>query len=207
MLDWSTGNQDVDSDTALVDAVRRGEISAFDKLFLRHERRVLAVVRKITRNREDAEDVVQESFFRAYLHLDAFRGDARFSTWMTRIAMNQAFMFLRRKRHDPQSPSEAKIGGDPGLMSERELADNAPNPEQACWQRERQHFLSEAIGEIAPRMRDVVILRDIKEYSTKETAGILATTVPATKSNLSRGRRKLRFILENRQAARIYANR
>src|SRR6267142_2189651 len=87
-----------DSDSALVAAAKRGDTQAFEELVLRHKQRVLAVAQRITNNREDAEDVAQESFHKAFLHLDAFQERSRFSTWLTRIAMNEAFMLLRRRR-------------------------------------------------------------------------------------------------------------
>ena len=87
-----------DSDAALVAATRRGETHAFAELVLRHKQRVFAVVQRITKNREDSEDVIQESFHKAFLHLDGFQEKSEFSTWLVRIAMNEAFMVLRRKR-------------------------------------------------------------------------------------------------------------
>src|ERR1700730_10502075 len=89
---------DKDSDSLLVATARRGDTQAFQELFFRHEQRVLAVAQRITNNREDAEDVAQESFHKAFLHLDAFQEKSRFSTWLTRIVMNEAFMLLRRRR-------------------------------------------------------------------------------------------------------------
>src|SRR2546427_13273016 len=87
-----------DSDGALVAAAKRGDTRAFEELVLRHKRRVLAVAQRITNNREDAEDVMQESFHKAFAHLDSFQEKSQFSTWLTRIAMNESFMLLRRRR-------------------------------------------------------------------------------------------------------------
>src|SRR6202165_1107505 len=87
-----------DSDGALVAATKRGDKQAFEELVLRHKQRVLAAAQRITNNREDAEDVAQECFHKAFLHLDAFQEKSRFSTWLTRIAMNEALMLLRRRR-------------------------------------------------------------------------------------------------------------
>src|ERR1700756_5852928 len=96
-MSYGTGI-DKGSDGALVIATRHGDMQAFEELVLRHKRRVLAAAQRITNNREDAEDVVQESFHKAFLHLDAFQEKSRFSTWLTRIAMNEALMLLRRRR-------------------------------------------------------------------------------------------------------------
>src|SRR5438309_11441295 len=89
---------DNDSDAALVAAAKHGETQAFEKLVLRYKRRIFATVYRITNNHEDAEDVLQESFHKAFLHLDGFQERAQFSTWLTRIAMNEALMLLRRRR-------------------------------------------------------------------------------------------------------------
>src|ERR1700745_3716237 len=102
------------SDSALVAATKRGNKRAFEELVLRHKQRVLAVAQRITNNREDAEDVAQESFHKAFLHLDAFQEKSRFSTWLTRITMNEAFMLLRQRKGFleilPASPGDAVEG-------------------------------------------------------------------------------------------------
>src|SRR5438445_13107998 len=87
-----------DSDGALVAAAKRGDTRAFEELVLRHKQRVLAVAQRITNNREDAEDVAQESFHKAFLHLGSFQEKSRFSTWLTRLAMTEAFMLPRKRR-------------------------------------------------------------------------------------------------------------
>src|SRR5258708_10659708 len=121
------------SDEVLVAATKRGDTQAFEALVLRHRQKVVAVAQRITNNREDAEDVAQESFHKAFLHLDAFQEKSQFSTWLTRIAMNEAFMLLRRRRGFlevlPENP-------DNGLKSISEtFLDHTPNPDQSYWQR------------------------------------------------------------------------
>src|SRR6202795_3364886 len=178
-----------DSDGALVAATKRGDTQAFEELVLRHKQKVLAVAQRITNNREDAEDVAQESFHKAFLHLDAFQERSRFSTWLTRIAMNEAFMLLRRRRGVfevlPENP-------DDGMKSSSEaFVDQSPNPEESCWRRERTELLTEAINRLGPTIRRMILLRDIEERSVEETAQILGTSIAAVKSRLSRGRREL----------------
>src|SRR6059058_6056283 len=133
-----------DSDGALVVAARRGDARAFEELVLRHKQRVLAVAQRITNNREDAEDVAQESFHKAFLHLGSFQEKSRFSTWLTRIAMNEAFMLLRKRRGVvevlPENPDD---GMEP---SSEAFVDQSPNPEESCSQRERKQLLTEAIN-------------------------------------------------------------
>src|SRR5260370_21654849 len=118
---------DKDSDAALVAATKSGETHAFEKLVVRYERRVFAVAQRITNNREDAEDVAQESFHKAFLHLDAFQEKSRFSTWLIRIAMNEAFMLLRRR---PGIVEALPENPDDGMRSKWEaFFDRSPNPE------------------------------------------------------------------------------
>jgi RNA polymerase sigma-70 factor (ECF subfamily) len=181
---------DKQSDGALVAATKHGDTQAFDELVLRHRQRVLAVAQRITNNREDAEDVAQESFHKAFLHLEAFQEKARFSTWLTRIAMNEAFMLLRRRREffeiSPESPED-------GVQSSlEEFVDQRPNPEESCWQRERKQLLTKAIKQLAPKTQRTLLLRDIEERSAAETAQILSTSIGAVKARVFQARRKLR---------------
>src|ERR1700751_6472228 len=145
----STANSE--SDAALISATKCGDTHAFGKLVLRHKQRVLAVAQRITNNREDAEDVAQESFHKAFLHLDAFQEKARFSTWMTRIAMNEAFMLLRRRRGTPEDLPEGSDDGDE-YYSEK-FVDRRPTPEESCRLRERNEILSHAINRLGPKIR------------------------------------------------------
>jgi RNA polymerase sigma-70 factor, ECF subfamily len=181
------------SDDALVAATKRGDTQAFDELVLRHKQRVLAVAQRITNNREDAEDVAQESFHKAFLHLDTFQEKSRFSTWLTRIAMNEAFMLLRRRRGVfeilPETPDDAVKSGSEAFV------DQGPNPEESCSQRERKQLLTEAINRLGPTIRTAIFLRDIEERSIEETAQILGTSLSAVKARVFQGRRKLRRTL------------
>jgi RNA polymerase sigma-70 factor, ECF subfamily len=181
------------SDGALVAATKRGDTQAFEELVLRHRQRVLAVALRITNNWEDAEDAAQESFHKAFLHLDAFQEKSQFSTWLTRIAMNEAFMLLRRRRGVfevlPESPDN-----DADFRSEA-FVDRSPNPEEACWRRERTELLTEAINRLGPTIRTAILLHDIEERSVKETAKILDASITAVKARVFQGRRKLRRTL------------
>jgi len=182
-----------DSDGALVAATKRGDAQAFEELVLRHRQRVLAVAQRITNNREDAEDVAQESFHKAFLHLDAFQERSRFSTWLTRIAMNEAFMLLRRRRGVVESLPESH--DDDMKSSSEAFVDQSPNPEESCSQHEGTQLLTEAINRLGPTIRTAILLRDIEERSVKETAQILGTSITAVKARVFQGRRKLRRTL------------
>jgi RNA polymerase sigma-70 factor, ECF subfamily len=178
------------SDEELVAATKRGDAQAFGELVLRHRQRVLVVAQRITNNREDAEDVAQESFHKAFLHLDAFQERSRFSTWLTRIAMNEAFMLIRRRRGFvevlPENPDDAM------KSSSEAFVDHSPNPEESYLRRERTELLAEAINRLGSTIRTTILLRDIEERSVKETAEILGTSTSAVKARVFHGRRKLR---------------
>jgi RNA polymerase sigma-70 factor (ECF subfamily) len=181
---------DKDPDGALVTATKSGDTCAFETLVSRYKRRALAMAQRITNNREDAEDVVQESFHKAFVHLAAFQEKSRFSTWLTRIVMNEAFMLLRRRRGIvevlPDNPD------DRGKAESQEFVDQSPSPEETCWLRERSDLLNKAINRLGPRTRRTVLLRDMEGHSLEETAQILGTSVGAVKSRLFHGRQKLR---------------
>jgi RNA polymerase sigma-70 factor (ECF subfamily) len=183
-----------DCDNALVTAAKVGNAQAFEDLVLRHQRKVFAVAQRITKNREDAEDVVQETFHKVFLHLDDFQEKSRFSTWLTRIAITESLILLRRKRRIaevlPQSPED-------GVESISEaFVDQSPSPEESCWRRERTELLAEAINRLGPKFRSTILLRDIEERSAEETAELLGTSISAVKARVFQGRRKLRGMID-----------
>src|SRR5271157_1607153 len=140
---FRTTSRDKDSDGALVTATKRGDTRAFEQLVSRHEQRALAMAQRITRNRDDAEDVVQESFLKAFRHLASFEERAQFSSWLTRIVMNEAYMLLRQKRRVmevlPDSPQDStESTPDP-------FVDRSPSPEESCWRRERKELLTKRL--------------------------------------------------------------
>jgi RNA polymerase sigma-70 factor, ECF subfamily len=187
--------RDIDkvSDVELVAAAKVGDAQVFEELVSRHEQRVLAVAQRITKNREDAEDVAQESFHKAFLHLDAFEEKSQFSTWLTRIAMNEALMVLRKRRGVLEVLPD---GPDDGGKSVSEVfVDQSPTPEESCWRRERSDLLSKAINRLSPKIRRTMLLRNIEERSIEETAQILGTSIGVVKSRLFHGRRRLRRTL------------
>jgi RNA polymerase sigma-70 factor, ECF subfamily len=179
-----------DDESALVRAAKAGDISAFETLVGRYERKIFRLAQNITQNREDAEDAMQESFLKAYEHLGEFQGNSRFYTWLVRIAVNQALMKLRRRRPNVVSlDQEVDTGED---MMPREVEDWGPSPEERYGQTELSAILGKVIGELDPPFRIVFQLRDIEELSTEETAEALGLSVPAVKSRLLRARLKLR---------------
>jgi RNA polymerase sigma-70 factor (ECF subfamily) len=193
MKTFRTTDTHKDSDEVLVAAAKRGDARAFETLVRRHERTVLAVAQRITNNREDAEDVAQESFHKAFLHLGGFQEKSRFSTWLTRIVMNQAFMLLRGRRRVLEVVPES--ANDVAKPNSDSFVDQGPSPEESCWQRERKQLLTKAIDRLSPVTRKTILLRDIEEKSVEETAQILNTSIGAVKARVFHGRRRLRRTL------------
>jgi len=178
-------------DTALVTQTRAGDTHAFSELVKRYEGKVFRLAQHVTQNREDAEDVLQETFLKAYEHLDQFRGDSKFYTWIVRIAVNQALMKLRRRKSDRAVSLDETIDtGEDTLV--REIAVWEENAEQRYSREELGGLLDSAVQSLEPLYRSVFVLRDIEDLSTEETAEALDLSVPAVKSRLLRARLQLR---------------
>jgi len=176
---------------ALVAQSREGAAGAFAELVRRYEGKIFRLAQHITQNREDAEDVLQETFMKAYEHLDQFQGNSKFYTWIVRIAVNQALMKLRRKKTDKSVSLDETIDtGEDTLV--REIAAWDENPEQRFSREELGGILDTAIQGLEPPYRSVFVLRDIEELSTEETADALGLSIPAVKSRLLRARLQLR---------------
>ncbi len=175
----------------LVAAAKGGDLSAFNELVSRYERKIFRLTMNITRNHEDAEDAMQDAFLKSYAHLKDFEGTSRFYTWLVRIAANEALMRLRKRRPNQFSLDEPITTDDEELMP-REIEDWGPSPEQRYAQTEMQEILSGVIDELEPSFRTVFVLRDVENLSTEETAKIVGISVPAVKSRLLRARMKLR---------------
>jgi len=169
-----------DDEPVLVAAAKAGDITAFETLVGRYERKIFRLAQNITQNREDAEDSMQESFLKAFEHLGEFQGNSRFYTWLVRIAVNQALMKL---------DDEIDTGEE---LIPRDVEDWGPSPEDRYEQSELSNILNTTISELDPSFRVVFQLRDIEELSTEETAEALGLSVPAVKSRLLRARLKLR---------------
>ena len=176
----------------LVDAAKNGDERAFEILVKRYRHRMVAVALRLTRVREDAEDVAQQSFQKAFVHFHTFEGKSSFSTWLTRITVNEALMLLRRsRRHREVSIDEDSVDLK-GDAAQLEIPASDPDPEASYLQREETRILSEAMDKLRPGLRKVIELRDLGELSTEEAARRMGLSVSATKSSVSRGRRKLR---------------
>lgn len=178
-------------ESSLLARARAGDGDAFSDLVKRYERRIYRLAKNITRHDEDAEDVLQEAFLKAYEHLNRFQGNSAFYTWLVRIAVNEALMKLRKRKSDRTVPLDEPIDLGEDIM-QREIAVWEDNPEQRYSQEEMQKILDDAVDGLKPDFRTVFVLRDIEELSTEETAETLGISVPAVKSRLLRARLALR---------------
>jgi RNA polymerase sigma-70 factor (ECF subfamily) len=160
------------NDDGLVAVAKMGNETAFDELHKRHAERMFRVARQITRRREDAEDAVQECFLSAYAHLKRFDGRARFSTWLTRIAINAALMKVRKNRISREMSLE-DTAETVELRPDYKLTDSSPNPEEICAKRERDAVLRESIARLRPKLQKTVALYQLQECSMHETAKAL----------------------------------
>ena len=170
-------DEPVSEELQLVQAAKGGDVGAFEELVKRYDRNVFRIAQHITQNREDAEDVVQDAFLKAYGNLAQFQGQSKFYTWLVRIAVNEALMKLRRRR------PERMVSLD---------EDGSPNPEQQYNQAELKDILTRTIQGLPPSFRTVFVLRDVEGLSTEETADALGLSIPAVKSRLLRARLQLR---------------
>src|SRR5438874_3084703 len=182
---------DTGEDLALVQAAREGDIAAFEQLLKRYDRNVFRIAQHITQNREDAEDVVQDAFLKAYENLDQFQGNSKFYTWLVRIAVNESLMKLRRRKTSKTVSMDEDVETEEGSMP-REFADWSPNPEQQYGQSELSDILRKTIQGLPTSFRTVFVLRDVEGLSTEETAEMLSLSIPAVKSRLLRARLQLR---------------
>ncbi len=175
----------------LVRAAKAGDIQAFEELVKRYDRNVFRIAQHITQNREDAEDVVQDAFLKAYGNLEQFQEQSKFYTWLVRIAVNEALMKLRRRRPERMVSLDQDVETEEDSMP-REVADWSPNPEQQYNQAELRDILSKTIQGLPASFRTVFVLRDVEGLSTEETAEALGLSIPAVKSRLLRARLQLR---------------
>jgi RNA polymerase sigma-70 factor (ECF subfamily) len=177
------------TDAELVRRAQSGDRAAFDALVTRSESKVYGLCLKMLGNPEDAEDVLQEVFIKAYQSLSGFRGDSAFSTWLYRIATNACLMRIRKKKLETVSLDQPVEQGEDGT---RDVADWTKDPASELMNDELRAVLAQHINELAPDNRIVFVLRDIHGLTTEDTASVLGLTPPAVKSRLHRARLYLR---------------
>jgi RNA polymerase sigma-70 factor (ECF subfamily) len=185
---------DPTGDHAIVLAARSGDQEAFAILVKRHTPKIFAVALRYARVREDAEDIVQETFQNAFLHLNKFEGKSAFLTWLTRIAINQALMLLRSRRSRCESSIDTS-NSEETAASLLDMRDPRPDPEATFVFQERVDELSAAIGKLRPTVRAAIELRELADLSTRETARRMGISVAAVKARVFHGRKHLRKTL------------
>lgn len=185
------------SDEELVERIRKGETPLFELVMRRHNQRIYRAARAVVKDDAEAEDVMQEAYVRAFIHLHQFNGDARFSTWLTRIAIHEALARLRRSRR----LADFELVSDEESMSMPPLSPSVPNPEQQAFSRELHSMLESAIEGLPAASRAAFVLRDVEGMSTAEAAECLDISEDALKTRLSRARALLRDDLFARAGA------
>jgi RNA polymerase sigma factor (sigma-70 family) len=194
------------SKAPLLQGAQHGKAEVFEKVCQALRPRLLRIALRITRNREDAEDAVQNAFMSAYLHIEDFQGNSAFSTWVTRIVMNSALMINRRNHNSRQvSTEELRRPGEPGLQFQ--IPDRSPNPEQILAQHERSKILHGEIRKLRSRMRSVVEVAQVHDLPINETAKVLDISVAAAKGRFYHARMQLRKSVALRAIAHHTAHR
>ena len=181
-------------DACLVNLAQQGSEGAFEELVRRHGRAMLQVALSILHNRPEAEDEVQNAWWKVWQNIRRFEGEARFTTWMTRIVINQCLMRLRHERRARFIYLEEPPAGESRPL--KELRDGADGPEQELGRREVEEMLRREISRIPPMLRNALVLRDVNQLPMPEVAGRLGISLAAAKSRLLRGRHELKSRLE-----------
>jgi RNA polymerase sigma-70 factor (ECF subfamily) len=192
---------DWDDDTVVARVVA-GEVGLYEVLMRRHNQRLFRLLRAVLREDDEAIDVMQEAYVRAYRQLSRFRGDSSFATWLTRIALHEAFARLRRSRR--LRPLVALAGGDDAVTAPR---DPAPDPERAAGNRELREALRRELERLPAGLRAVFVLREVEELSIRETAEALEISAENVKVRLHRAKAMLRRRLDDQlgsEARQLY---
>jgi len=191
-------------DDLLVAQAREGDYAAFEALVKKHQGKVYALALGMLKNSAEAEEVVQDTFLSAFQHLDTFRGDAKFSTWIFRVASNHALMKLRKKKPEPQGgilELEPKMDTE-GTSPFDSLSLWAKRPDEALADREVQTALSDSLDQLPEEDRALLLMRAIDDASHDDLAHQFHTTVPAVKSRLHRVRLQLRHLMDDKLRGR-----
>lgn len=185
-------------DLELVRRARARDESAIRAIMQANNRKLYRIARGILRNDSEAEDVVQETYVRAFTHLESFRGDSRLATWLARIAMNEALGRLRRQRPSVDWTTLEEPGGSRAQIIQFPLSAVSDDPEKTMAQREIQHIVEQAVDELPEAFRIVFITRVIEGMNVEETADILDLKPETVKTRLHRARAMIRANVEKK---------
>jgi RNA polymerase sigma-70 factor (ECF subfamily) len=187
-------------DAGLIKRAQDGDLAAFDQLVLRHQQEVFSIALRMLGDRDEAQEIAQDAFVRAYRAIGAFRGEAKLSTWLVSITMNlcrnRRRWWARRKRLIVASLDEP-VDTEEGAMG-HDVADPSPTPAIMAERRERRRYLLTALQSLDEASRTVVILRDLQGYSYEEIARVLHCRLGTVKSRLNRARLQLRALLDGK---------
>lgn len=183
-----------DDEKSLLDATMAGDNQAFAELVNRHERRIFRLVQNITKNQEDAEEVVQDSFMQVFAHLDGFQRQCKFSTWLTRIAINESLMKIRGRRACDVSLDTPLNSGE--RQTFRSVPVTGPTPEETCSSNEERELVGRMVGHIKPLYRYPLQLHLHEDLSYTEIARLMGISSAAAKSRIHRARLDLRRVLD-----------
>jgi RNA polymerase sigma-70 factor, ECF subfamily len=186
-----TNQEPTARDEELLLAAKAGSHAAFEELQRTYSNRLYKRIVSITRNREDAEDALQDTFFRAYRALPLFEGRSKFSSWLTKIAINSALMAIRKRRARPETSFEQQPGAEDD-SSYFDVRDSALNPEQICDQNQRSQAILLAIQRLGPKLRTPIGIWMSREHSMEDLAQHLGISLAAVKARLHRARKRLR---------------
>jgi RNA polymerase sigma-70 factor, ECF subfamily len=193
------------SESLLVATAKNGGHSAYAELCRRHRDRVFRTILGITRNMDDAEDILQDSWMRAFVHIGTFDGRSAFSTWMTRIAINSAVSTLRKRRGKRELSLDDSVAPDGPRLSE--MIEQSHNPEERCLEAETQSLVWQAIQCLPSNLREAIEIRQSWDGSVNEIAMMAGISGPAMRSRLFAARRRLREllrqVLKGRASARV----
>jgi RNA polymerase sigma-70 factor, ECF subfamily len=193
--DVATGASDIaQADEKLVAAAKAGDELAFETLVKSYESRIFSVALRYTRVHEDAEDIVQQTFQKVFVYLHRFQGKSAFSTWLTRIAINESLMFLRRGDRLREISIEDSRGEE-ATPCGVEIVDSGPTPETSYLQQEAVESLFSAMTQLRPALRVAMELKELRELSGSDAARCMGVSLSAVKARVFHGRRKLREIL------------
>ena len=191
----STKAQEIALDRMLVDRFKQGDQGAFEQMVSRYWDRIYAMVNQLLRNPQDAEEVTQDAFIRAHRGLVGFRGESTFSTWLYQIATNLArnrYWYWWRRRRDQTISFDQPVGPENATTLAEVFPDELETPEDAAVTQEFVSRVAECMNKLSPKHREILILRNVKNLSYEEIAGILGISVGTVKSRIARARESLR---------------
>ena len=185
-----------EQEVQIVNKVLRGDVNAFEKLVVEYEKNVYAITQRMTGNAEDAADMTQETFIKAYNSLSSFRGDSKFSVWLYRIATNVCLDFLRSRSRKPTV--SLSVEDDEGEESQLDIADESQSPETLLERGLTRDAVRRGLDALSPEYRQILLLREIQGLSYEEIADALSLEVGTVKSRIFRARKRLcTFLVED----------